>query len=97
MSIDPVRSRALRPQVVLSGRALAAAVVIAYLLVFAASLSHMSARERTETLLPWSAPSTMVLRIQTGSIVCDFRNVVIGDGAVRTGSRCVTEKHWSEP
>src|SRR5260370_35344533 len=93
MSIDLVRSRALRPPVVLSGRALATGVVIAYLLTFAASLSHMSARERTETLLPWRAASAMVLRVQGSSAVCDFRNVVIGDGAVRTGSRGVTEQH----
>ncbi|MBK3844387.1 hypothetical protein [Paraburkholderia aspalathi] len=67
--------------------------MIAYLLMFAASLSHMSARERTETLRPESAPSIMVLRVQGSSAVCDFRNVVIGDGAVRTGRRCVTEQH----
>lgn len=83
----------MRPQVVLSGRALAVIVVIAYLLMFGASISHMSAGERTETLLPWSAQSGTVLRVQTGSAVCDFRSVVSGDGAVRTGSRCVTEKH----
>jgi hypothetical protein len=68
-------------------------VVIAYLLMFVASTSHMSARERAETLLPWSTPSAMALRVQTGSAVCNFRNVVIGDGAVRTGSRCVNENH----
>lgn len=93
MFIQLVRSRAVRTQTVLSGRALAVIVVIAYLLMFAASLSHMSARERTETLLPGSAPSIMVLRVQAGSVVCDLRNVVIGDGAVRTGRRCVTEQH----
>ncbi len=53
----------------------------------------MSARERTETLLRWRAPSAMVLHVQSSGAVCDFRNVVIGDGAVRTGGRCVTEKN----
>jgi len=53
----------------------------------------MVVRGRTETLLPWRAPSIMVLRVQGSGAVCDFRNVVIGDGAVRTGSRCVTEQH----
>jgi hypothetical protein len=93
MSIELARGRAVRSQTVLSGRALAAGVVIAYLLMFAAGTSHMSARERAETLLPWRASSVMVLRVQSGGAVCDFRNLVIGDGAVRVGSRCVTEQH----
>lgn len=83
----------MRSPVVLSGRAFAVIVVIAYLLMFGAGISHMSARERTETLLLWSAQSGTVLCVQTGSAMCDFRNVVSGDGAVRTGSRCLTEKH----
>jgi hypothetical protein len=93
MSIERVRSHAVRTQIVVSGRALAAGVVIAYLLMFAAGTSHMSAQERAEMLLPWRASPVMALHVQSSGAACDFSNVVIGDGAVRTGSHCVTEQH----
>ena len=44
-------------------------------------------------LLPWRASPVMALHVQSSGAACDFSNVVIGDGAVRTGSHCVTEQH----
>ena len=83
----------MRTCTVLSGRTCAVAVVIAYLLMFAASASRMSARERRETLLPWGEQLSTVLRFHAGVVVCNFRNVVIGDGAIATDSHCVTEQY----
>ena len=82
----------MRPQVVLSGRALATGVAIAYLLMFAAGTSHVCPRTHREVVAV-ECVVDMVLRVQGSSAVCDLRNVVIGDSAVRTGSHCVTEEN----
>jgi hypothetical protein len=78
---------------VVSGRTCVVAVAIAYLVMFAASASRMSPRERRETLLPWGMQSDTELRFRTNGTGCTFRNVVIGDGAIGTNSHCVTEQH----
>ena len=70
------------------------AAVTAYALLFVAGTAHMSPAERADALLPWSDVGAPVwsLHARIRDRLYDFDNVFIGDGMVRTGSRCRLEK-----
>lgn len=68
--------------------------VTVYALLLVAGTAHMTAAERETELLPQmrlGAPVTH-LTVRMGDRVCDFEGVFVGDGMVRTGSRCVPQR-----
>ena len=74
------------------------AVVLAlastYVLLLVAGTAHMSSAERAIALLPWKSDGAALtqLHVRFGDRVCEVDEVFVGDGVVRTGSRCIPQR-----